>query len=41
MYNAKAPLGGPRAWVPAFAGIHASGRAEQHLELLDPIFDRE
>ena len=25
------------AWVPAFAGTHASGRAGQHFELFDLI----
>ena len=28
------------AWVPAFAGTHASGKAGQHFELLASIFDR-
>ena len=29
------------AWVPVFAGIHAPGRARQHIVLLDSIFDKE
>ena len=28
------------AWVPACAGTHASGRAEQHFELFDSILGR-
>ena len=26
------------AWLPAYAGTHASGRAGQHFELFDSIF---
>ena len=29
------------AWLPAFAGTHAPGRAGQHFDLFDSIFDRE
>ena len=29
------------ACVPAFAGTHAPGRAGQHFDLFDSIFDRE
>ena len=29
------------AWVSAFAGTHAPGRAGQHFDLFDSIFDRE
>ena len=29
------------AWVPAFAGTHASGRAGQHFDLFDSLFDTE
>ena len=28
------------AWVPAFAGTHAPGRAGQHFELFDSILGR-
>ena len=29
------------AWVPAFDGTHAPGRAGQHFDLFESIFDRE
>ena len=29
------------AWVPAFAGTHAPGRAGQHFDVFDSILDRE
>ena len=39
-YQVKFNIYKDSAWVPTFAGTHASGRAGQHFELFDSVLGR-